>query len=337
MRRAPPENVTRATSREAVTAGESNRSSATSKCTTPLHERDGARIRIARHATASWRVALLCGAALLCGVAPATAADPAQIARGEYLVRAGGCVTCHVAEEEDAVPFAGGRAIESPFGTFYSPNITPDEETGIGGWSDEDFVDAFWKGVSPDGDHYFPAFPFPSYTGITREDLLAMKAYLFSLAPAHHPNREHELSVLLSSRLAAGLWKRRYFVPGRFAPDPDRSDEWNRGAYLVRHLGHCGECHTPRSRFGALRRDRALTGNPDGPEGENVPNITADPENGIGKWSTGDIEYFLESGMLPDGDFAGGAMADVIDEGTSHLTDADRHAIAVYLKSLTPP
>ncbi|HEX7061599.1 MAG TPA: cytochrome c [Woeseiaceae bacterium] len=280
----------------------------------------------------------LCCAAVLCLLT--TAADAAGqdlVERGEYLVRAGGCITCHVAEEEGAVPFAGGRAIESPFGTFYSPNITPDEETGIGSWSDEDFLNAFWNGVNPDGDHYFPAFPYTSYTGITREDLLAMKAYLFSLEPVRQPNKEHDLSVLLSSRLAAGLWKRRYFEPGRFEPDPDQSREWNRGAYLVRHLGHCGECHTPRSRFGALERDRALTGNPDGPEGDKVPNITADPEDGIGEWSTRDIEYFLESGMLPDGDFAGGAMADVIDEGTSHLTDADRHAIAVYLKSLTPP
>src|SRR5690606_28435229 len=142
--------------------------------------------------------------------------------------------------------------------------------------------------------------------------------------------------LLLSSRFAAATWKRRYFKPGRFVPDPGQSDEWNRGAYLVRHLGHCGECHTPRRRFGALDHDRELSGNPEGPEGESVPNITADPEDGIGDWSVRDIEYFLESGMLPDGDFAGGSMVDVIEKSTSHLTDADRHAIAVYLKSLTP-
>jgi mono/diheme cytochrome c family protein len=273
---------------------------------------------------------------LLPCAAAAAPPDPELVERGEYLIHAGGCITCHTADEEGAEPLAGGRAIESPFGTFYSPNITPDEETGIGGWTDEEFLAAFWDGVSPEGEHYFPAFPFTSYTGILREDLLAMRAYLFSLEPVSKPNREHELSMLLSSRLAAAAWKQRYFEPGRFTPDPGQSEEWTRGASLVRPLGHCGECHTPRSRFGALEHDRELRGNPDGPEGESVPNITADPEDGIGDWSVSDIEYFLESGMLPDGDFAGGSMADVIDESTSRLTDADRHAIAVYLKSLTP-
>ena len=276
--------------------------------------------------------------ALACTLAaallPAAMAAPAgrdAVARGEYLVHAGGCITCHTAESDDAVPFAGGRALESRYGTFYSPNITPDLETGIGGWSDEEFVDAFWLGVSPGGEHYFPAFPYTSYTGVSREDLLAMKAYLSSLEPVQQEIPRHKLS-LLASRFGAGLWKSRYFEPGRFEPDPERSEEWNRGAYLVRHLGHCGECHTPRGRFGVLRRGAALTGNPD-LAGEEVPNITADPEEGIGDWSSGDIEYFLETGMEPDGDSTGGTMADVIDNCTSHLTEADRRAIAVYLKS----
>src|SRR5690606_23593820 len=266
-----------------------------------------------------WLAALL----LLPAATAVAADDESPVARGEYLVHAGGCITCHTADEEGAKPLAGGRALESPFGTFYAPNITPHVETGIGGWS-------------PEGEHYFPAFPHTSYTGVTREDALAMKAYLFSLEPVRRENQEHELSLLLSSRLAAAAWKRRYFEPGRFTPDPERDAEWNRGAYLVRHLGHCGECHTPRRRFGVLDRERELMGNPDGPDGESVPNITADPEEGIGDWSLSDIEYFLESGMLPDGDFAGSSMADVIEDNTSHLTDADRRAIAVYLKSLVP-
>jgi mono/diheme cytochrome c family protein len=272
-------------------------------------------------------------AAALLPAAMAAPDDDKAVARGEYLVHAGGCITCHTAEGEDAVPLAGGRALESPYGTFYAPNITPDVETGIGGWSDEDFVNAFWNGVSPEGDHYFPAFPYTSYTGVTRDDLLAMQAYLSSLEPVQKTAPEHKLS-LLASRFGAGLWKSRYFEPGRFEPDPDASDEWNRGAYLVRHLGHCGECHTPRGRFGVLQRDAALTGNPEGPEGEEVPNITADPDEGIGDWSIGDIEYFLEIGMEPDGDFTGGTMTEVIENCTSHLTEPDRHAIAVYLKSL---
>ena len=270
---------------------------------------------------------------LACACAPLWADDD-LIERGRYLIHAGGCVTCHTEEGDDAVPFAGGRAIESPFGTFYVPNITPDEQTGIGRWSDEDFVQAFWEGVNPEGEHYFPSFPFTSYTGISRDDLLAMKAYLFSLDPVDKVNRDHDLPFMMSSRRAAGAWKGRYFTPGRFEPDPDQSDEWNRGAYLVRHLGHCGECHTPRSRLGAIRDTHQLQGNPDGPDGEKVPNITADPDGDIGSWSASDIEYFLDIGMLPDGDFTGGSMADVIEDNTSRLIREDRLAIVTYLKSL---
>jgi mono/diheme cytochrome c family protein len=280
----------------------------------------------------SW-ISVTFAAALLLTVVPA-GADGDLVERGEYLIHAGGCVTCHTDEGEGAQPFAGGRALESPFGTFFVPNITPDPRTGIGDWSDEAFVQAFWNGVDPEGEHYFPAFPFTAYTGVTREDLLAMKAYLFSLEPVEQENREHELPFPMSSRTAAGAWKARYFEPGRFEPDPDQSDQWNRGAYLVRHLGHCGECHTPRARLGALRDTHELQGNPDGPGDEKVPNITGDREDGIGRWSLSDLEYFLDIGMLPDGDFTGGSMAEVIDDNTSHLTREDRLAIATYLKSL---
>jgi mono/diheme cytochrome c family protein len=266
--------------------------------------------------------------------APPLRADEDLIQRGKYLIHAGGCVTCHTAEEDDAAPFAGGRALESQFGTFYVPNITPDKRTGIGDWSDEDFVRAFWDGVNPSGEDYFPAFPFTSYTGVARDDLLAMKAYLFSLEPVEKANLEHDLPFMMSSRRAAGAWKSRYFSAGRVEPDPDQSDEWNRGAYLVRHLGHCGECHTPRKRLGAIRDTHELRGNPDGPGGEKIPNITADPEHGIGRWSLKDIQYFLEIGMLPDGDFTGGSMSAVVDDNTSQLTSEDRLAIAIYLKSV---
>jgi mono/diheme cytochrome c family protein len=285
--------------------------------------------------TTSFRTFVFGAAAtwLACTAAPLRA-DDQLVKRGEYLIHAGGCVTCHTDESDDAVPFAGGRAIKSPFGTFYVPNITPDKKTGIGNWSDEDFVRAFWDGVRPDGGHYFPAFPFPSYTGISRDDLLAMKAYLFSLNPVEKVNLEHDLPFMMSSRRAAGSWKARYFKAGRFEPDPTQSDEWNRGAYLVRHLGHCGECHTPRNRLGALRDTHQLRGNPDGPGGEKMPNITADPDDGIGDWSLRDIEYFLDIGMLPDGDFTGGSMSPVVEDNTSQLTREDRLAIATYLKSL---
>lgn len=261
-------------------------------------------------------------------------ADEDLIERGEYLIHAGGCMTCHTTEGDEAVPFAGGRPLESPFGTFYAPNITPDRRTGIGNWSDDDFVRAFWEGVNPSGEDYFPAFPFTSYTGVARADLLAMKAYLFSLDPVERANREHDLPFMMSSRRAAGVWKSRYFNAGRFEPASDQSEEWNRGAYLVRHLGHCGECHTPRTRLGAIRDTHELRGNPDGPGDEKVSNITADPDAGIGRWSLKDIEYFLDIGMLPDGDFTGGSMSSVIEDNTSRLTTEDRLAIATYLKSV---
>lgn len=279
------------------------------------------------------RIGLFAGTAALLLVTAAGFADQALIERGKYLVYAGGCISCHTEDTKDAIPLSGGLALESPFGTFYVPNITPDTETGIGSWSDDDFVRALHEGRSPNGTAYYPAFPYTSYTGISREDLLAMKAYLFSLDAVRKKVPPHELPFYLSSRLAARAWQFMYFKAARFEPDPAQSTSWNRGAYLVRHLGHCGECHTPRGRLGALLEDRELSGNRNGPDGKSVPDITA-TKDGIGGWSARDIEYFLDIGMLPDGDFAGGPMARVIDDNTSHLTSGDREAIAVYLLSL---
>lgn len=266
---------------------------------------------------------------------PADAQDE-ELKRGEYLVHAGGCVTCHTEDRDDAAALAGGRVLESPYGTFYSPNITPDRATGIGGWTDEQFVAAFHDGVNPDGDAYFPAFPYTAYTGVARADLLAIKAYLFSLEPVEKQASKHDLPLFMSTRLAARAWQVRYFAPARFVPDLEKPAAWNRGAYLVRHLGHCGECHTPRKKFGALIAERELAGNPEGPDDASVPNITPHDSDGIGRWSLDDIEYYLDIGMEPDGDFAGGAMAPVIEDNTGRLTREDRLAIATYLKSLPP-
>jgi len=277
----------------------------------------------------------LCAALLAVCLSPwHVASGESLVERGEYLLHAGGCTSCHTADEDDAVPLAGGHALETPFGTFYSPNITPDVETGIGAWSDEDFVDALWHGVAPDGSSYYPAFPYTSYTGMSRRDALAIKAYLFSLAPVRQENREHELEWYLFSRLAAWAWQLMNFTSGRFEPDVQRDDAWNRGAYVVRHLGHCGECHTPRDSLGKLLAEEELAGNRNGPNGKKVPDITSNPKTGIGSWSTSEIEFFLELGMLPDGDFTGGAMSPVIDDNTARLTAEDRLAIAVFLQSV---
>ena len=281
------------------------------------------------------RVTATLTAAILLAAVNALAQED-LVERGKYLLYAGGCISCHTEDSGDAVPLAGGRAMESPFGTFYSPNITSDTATGIGSWSDDDFVAALWEGVSPEGEHYFPAFPYTSYTGVSREDLLAMKAYLFSLEPVQKESKEHDLAWYMSTRLAAGAWKELNFDGARFVADATRDLQWNRGAYLVRHLGHCGECHTPRGGLGALLDDQELAGNPDGPDEEKIPNITPHRDNGIGKWSASDIEYFLEIGMLPDGDFVGSTMGAVIDNNTGKLTKEDRAAIVTYLKSLPP-
>lgn len=282
----------------------------------------------------STRGAVLAGLSVVCLLTSgAGRADQADIDRGEYLLHASGCSSCHTGEASDARPLAGGRALDTPFGTFYTPNITPDIATGIGGWSDDAFVTALWEGIGPDGD-YYPAFPYTSYTGMSRQDVLAIKAYLFSIEPVSQPNREHELAWYLFTRLAAWGWKLLNFTPARYTPDLTQAAAWNRGAYLARHLGHCGECHTPRDRLGRLRTAQELAGNPNGPDDKKVPDITPNRNTGIGRWSTDEIELFLELGMLPDGDFAGGAMSRVIDDNTSQLVPADRHAIALYLQTV---
>ncbi len=271
---------------------------------------------------------------LLISFAGLVQAQETAVQRGRFLLHAGGCLSCHTDDEESAIPLAGGRALESPFGTFYSPNITPDPETGIGGWTDEEFIEAFWSGIGPDGTYYFPAFPYPSYTGVSREDLLAIKAYLFTLEPIERRNREHDLPWYLNTRLAAAAWQLLKFDAQRFEPDPSQTPEWNRGAYLVRHLGHCGECHTPRDSLGGAISDREMAGVAAFDDSKGVPNITPHKEDGIGKWSTDELMLFLELGMEPDGDFVGGHMSEVIDDNTSMLTNEDRRAIAAYLKSL---
>lgn len=262
-------------------------------------------------------------------------ADQAQIDRGAYIFAAADCGACHTNVKQKGPLLAGGRPLKTPFGTFYSPNITSDPDTGIGRWSDADFIRALRDGVSPDDDHYFPVFPYPSFTRMTDQDMLDLKAYIFSLPAVSQANREHEVAFPYGWRFTVWFWKQLNFTSGAFVPDPAQSAEWNRGAYLAEALAHCGECHTPRGSLGGLDTSLAYSGTTDGPEGEKVPNITPDPETGTGTWSAKDLIRVLRSGQLPDGDYVGSVMGEVVD-GTSKLTDADRQAIAVYVLSLPP-
>jgi mono/diheme cytochrome c family protein len=256
------------------------------------------------------------------------------VARGEYLTRAGGCFSCHTAP--GGQPLAGRRALATPFGTFYSPNITPDVETGIGGWTDVQFLRALRYGVRPDGANYFPVFPYPSFTGIADGDALAIKAYLFSRPAVRQPDRAHDVAFPFSWRFLQGGWRLLFFTPGPFRPSPERSAARNRGAYLVTALSHCGECHTPRNTLGAVRQSLRLAGNADGPDGQVVPNITPDPATGIGEWQKSDLMELLKTGTTPEQTTVKGAMREAIADGFKYLSDDDLAAIADYLLAQPP-
>ncbi len=279
------------------------------------------------------RAALATALAAALGAAVAQSAPPAGDAkRGEYLVAAGGCVGCHTEQTKDAVPFAGGRALKTPFGTFYGPNITPHPQAGIGRWTEADFVRAMREGIGPGGVHYYPAFPFPSFTKITDPDLRDLWAYLRTLPPSARPNRAHDLKFPYGFRSLLVGWDWLFFTPGTFVPDPKASATVNRGAYLVQALGHCSECHTPRNALGGPRKDRFLAGGK-GPEGKSVPNLTP---TGLKKWSDGELREFFVTGLTPDGDVPAEAMAEVINNTTSKLTPGDLAAVIAYLRTLPP-
>jgi mono/diheme cytochrome c family protein len=252
--------------------------------------------------------------------------------RGRYVFNAAGCISCHTLYQ----PLAGGRSIVTPFGTFYSPNITPHREYGIGGWADEDFIRALREGVSPQGRHYYPAFPYPTYTRMTREDMLALHAYLKTQPAIGLRNRPHEVYWPVTSQTLLGAWKRGWFTPGAFSPDPAQSPAWNRGAYLATALGHCTECHTPRGLTGIPHSHRYLAGTRRGPEGVAVPNITPNDVTGIGAWTQQEVVDFLNTGKRPDGRYTGGLMVELLGTSIMPLSDPDKHALATYLRTLSP-
>ncbi|HEY2336050.1 MAG TPA: cytochrome c [Burkholderiales bacterium] len=254
--------------------------------------------------------------------------------RGEYLAKAGGCIGCHTQETKDpkdAVPFAGGRALKTPFGTFYGPNITPHPTAGIGKWTEAGFMRAVREGRRPDGSNYFPAFPYASFTHITDSDLRDLWAYLRTLPPSGRASQEHELGFLYRWRIGVSFWKWLYFEPGPIPADPKQSAQVNRGAYLVTALGHCGECHTPRTALGGMKQSRFLAGTAKGPEGKAVANITP---TRLKKWSDAEIRDFLQTGMTSDGDVTSETMGEVVRNTTSQLTPEDLAALIAYLRTV---
>lgn len=257
--------------------------------------------------------------------------------RGETAFWAGGCASCHSdkgAEGDARLMLGGGYRLETPYGVFVAPNISPDAETGIGNWNAMQFANAMIHGVSPDGKHYYPAFPYTSYNKMSLSDVADLFAYLKTLPPIARLNEPNELGLLYSWRRPLGVWK-RMFADRDWISEIDEADaQLQRGRYLVEGPGHCGECHTPRNLLGAMKKGNWLAGGP-APEGDGrIPNITPH-EKGIKAWSAGDIAYYLESGFTPDYDFVGGSMVSV-QKNMAKLPKSDREAIAAYLKAATP-
>jgi mono/diheme cytochrome c family protein len=254
-----------------------------------------------------------------------------MIARGRYLAAAADCAACHTKPE--GKPYAGGVALETPFGTLVAPNITPDREAGIGAWTDDEFVAALHEGRGRDGIRLFPAMPYPAYSKMTRSDALAIRAYLQTIQPVPDKIEPNRLPFPLNLRSNMAVWNALNFKPRRLESDPSKSSEWNRGRYLVDALGHCGTCHTPKTWLGADKESAYLEGGT--LQGWFAPNITADTRKGIGSWSVDEIVNYLKTGANRDA-IAAGDMTEEIVHSSSNLTDDDLKAIAAYLKGVAP-
>ena len=269
---------------------------------------------------------------LLLGAHFTACAQQGDAKRGLYISQAAGCLGCHTEARENAQPYAGGRALKTPFGTFFGPNITPHPQAGIGRWSEQDFIRAVRQGRRPDGAHYFPAFPYPSFTRINDQDLRDLWAYLRTLPQSSRANQPHDLRFPFGWRWLVWGWKLFFFRPGPFVPDPGQNAVINRGSYLVNALGHCGECHTPRNFLGGPKRSRHLAGAKLA-EGGGSSNLT--PAR-LKTKSDAEVKDFLQTGMTPDGDVAAESMGEVVRNTTSLLTPADLDALVAYLRSLPP-
>jgi len=265
--------------------------------------------------------------------AVATTATTAAITRGEYLARAGDCVACHAAPGGRL--FAGGRAMPTPFGDLYVPNITPDDETGIGLWTPADFYRMMHTGVSRDGSLLYPAMPFASYTKVTRQDSDDILAYLQSVPPIRQKNRPHELRFPYNQRDVLIGWRALYLIEGEYRNEPTQTDQWNRGAYLVQGLGHCTMCHTAINALGGSSEAKAFEGGMIPNQNWYAPSLTSNREAGLGDWSIQDIADLLQTGISHRGTVYG-PMAEVVYNSLQYLSDEDATAMAVYLKALTP-
>lgn len=274
----------------------------------------------------------------------ALAASSPVVTQGQYMIQAAGCLNCHTSNR--AEPLGGGIKLKTPFGTFFAPNISSDKIHGIGSWSDQDFLMAVKHGVSPQGRYYYPAFPFSAYTKLTDEDVLAIKAYILTLAPQKTPSLPHQLKFPFNQRKLMFFWrklnfkqkfltaneKRTFKYHGDFRPKLDRNLTWNRGAYLVEGAFHCTECHTPRNQLGGLKTSQWMAGAAYGQD-EYAGNITPDLTTGLGSWTKEDWELFLTRGELPDGGEVSGEMYRIIKNGTAKLTASDRASVIEYLQS----
>jgi mono/diheme cytochrome c family protein len=263
---------------------------------------------------------------------PASLAQASIVARGEYLAKAADCEACHTTAGGKS--YAGGLGFKLPFGTLYSTNITPDKETGIGNYSDQDFLNAVHRGIRRDGARLYPAMPFVSYTYMSDDDALAIKAYLFSLSPVHAAAAENTLTFPFNQRWAMGFWSAVFNQDTRFTPDTSKSPEWNRGAYLAEALAHCGECHTPRNLAFALNNRQKFAGAVTA--GWRAFNITSDKATGVGGWHDDELISYLATGHADGHGTASGPMGEAVDHSFSRLAGEDIRAVVAYLRSVPP-
>ena len=284
----------------------------------------------------AWAGSIVLLAVLLWLPGARAAEDPDAIARGRYIFHAGACDSCHTDHPNHGAFLAGGRRMATEFGIFLVPNITPDPATGIGAWSAEDFRSAMIEGKAPDGSHYYPVFPYRWYTGMSPPDVADLWAYLRSVPPVENRVGPHELPFPLDVRALLLGWKLINFDQGATVSDPRRSPAWNRGAYLVNHLGHCGACHTPKLLGAVFLSWKYLAGSEAIPGPYPAPNITPDETTGLGRWSEADMVRALGRAITPAGEPIRGPMAEYVASGSSHLSAEDLAAMATYLRSVEP-